>query len=241
VILYLHGFTSGPQSQKARLLGARAAERGIEFICPQLPHSPAAAIELAEGIIARKVGRPLAAEGAPHGGGVATASGMRDAELRSAATASASTVASPQARPLLHAPASPGDTVALVGSSLGGYYATWLAEKYGLRAVLVNPAVVAHISLEKFIGPQQNLYTGERFDFTLEHLAELHTLEVARLSHPENLWLLVEAGDEVLDYRQAVTRYAGARQTVLASGDHSFTRWAGVLDQVIDFANEHPV
>jgi uncharacterized protein len=191
VILYLHGFTSGPQSQKARLLGARAAERGIEFICPQLSHSPTAAIELAEGVVARKVGA--------------------------------------------------GDTVALVGSSLGGYYATWLAEKHGLRAVLVNPAVVAHISLEKFIGPQQNIYSGERFDFTREHIGELRSFEVARLSHPENVWLLVEAGDEVLDYRQAVTRYAGARQTVLAGGDHSFTRWAEVLDQVIDFANEHPV
>jgi len=186
VILYLHGFTSGPQSQKARLLGARAAERGMEFICPQLPHSPRTAIALAEGFIERNA----------------------------------------------------GGTAALVGSSLGGYYATWLAEKYGLRAVLVNPAVVAHVALEKFIGPQQNLYTGERFDFSREHIAELRALEVARLSHPENLWLLVEAGDAVLDYRQAVTRYAGARQTVLAGGDHSFTRWAEVLDQVIDFANE---
>jgi len=241
VILYLHGFTSGPQSQKAQLLGARAAERGVEFVCPQLPHSPKAAIALAEGIVAKKLGRPLAAEGAPRSGGVAAASGMRDAGLRSAAAASASTVASPQAGPLLHAPASPGDTVALVGSSLGGYYATFLAEKHGLRAVLVNPAVVAHISLEKFIGPQQNLYTGERFDFTRDHIAELRTLEVARLSRPENFWLLVEAGDEVLDYHQAVARYAGARQTVLAGGDHSFTRWADVLDQVIYFANEHPV
>ncbi|RLJ68411.1 YqiA/YcfP family alpha/beta fold hydrolase [Sulfurisoma sediminicola] len=191
MILYLHGFTSGPQSQKARLLGARAAERGIEFVCPQLRHSPAAAIDAAEAIISKILGA--------------------------------------------------GGTVALVGSSLGGYYATYLAEKHGLRAVLVNPAVVAHISLEKFVGPQQNLYSGERFDFTREHIAELRALEVARLSRPENLWLLVEAGDEVLDYRQAVTRYAGARQTVLAGGDHSFTRWAEVLDQVIDFANEHPV
>jgi len=189
MILYLHGFTSGPQSNKARLLGARAAERGVDFACPQLPHSPRAAVALAEQIIADRADRPLA----------------------------------------------------LVGSSLGGYYATWLAEKHGLRAVLVNPAVVARIALEKFVGPQQNLYTGERFDFTREHIAELAALEVPRLTHPANFWLMVETGDEVLDYRQAVARYAGARQTVLAGGDHSFTRWADVLDQVIGFCNERPV
>jgi predicted esterase YcpF (UPF0227 family) len=134
-----------------------------------------------------------------------------------------------------------GAVPTFVGSSLGGYYATWLAERHSLRAVLVNPAVVAHIALEKFVGPQQNLYSGECFDFTREHIAELQALEVPRLSRPENFWLLVESGDEVLDYRQAVARYAGARQTVLTGGDHSFTRWADVLDQVIEFANERPV
>jgi hypothetical protein len=191
VILYLHGFTSGPQSQKARMLASRVAERGGEFLCPQLPHSPKAAIELADTIISQKVGA--------------------------------------------------GDTVAVVGSSLGGYYATYLAEKHGLRAVLVNPAVVAHISLEKFVGPQQNLYSGERFDFTQEHIAELRALEVPRISRPGNFWLLVESGDEVLDYRQAVARYAGARQTVIKGGDHSFTRWADCLDPILEFVDEHPV
>lgn len=191
MVLYLHGFTSGPQSRKAQLLGERAAARGVGCACPQLPHSPRAAIELADGMIQEKVGA--------------------------------------------------GDTVALVGSSLGGCYATHLAEKHRLRAVLVNPAVVAHLALEKFVGPQQNLYSGERFEFTRDHIAELRELEVPRISRPENFWLLVEAGDEVLDYRQAVARYAGARQTVLSGGDHSFTRWADVLDQVIEFANERPV
>lgn len=173
------------------MLAARVAERGGEFICPQLPHSPKAAIALAEDIVVQKVGA--------------------------------------------------GETVALVGSSLGGYYATYLAGKHGLRAVLVNPAVVAHISLEQFVGPQQNLYSGERFDFTREHIAELRALEVPRISRPENFWLLVETGDAVLDYRQAVARYAGARQTVLAGGDHSFTRWADCLDPILEFADEHPV
>jgi predicted esterase YcpF (UPF0227 family) len=182
VILYLHGFTSGPQSYKAQALRARMFEKGLgdSFVCPQLPPSPAAAIALAETLLR------------------------------------------------------PGTT--LVGSSLGGYYATWLAEKHGLRAVLVNPAVIAHISLEQFVGPQRNLYTGEEFRFTATHIAELRAIEVPVLSKPERYWLLVEAGDELLDCRLAVSRYAGSRQTVLPGGDHSFTRWADYLDEIVAFA-----
>lgn len=123
----------------------------------------------------------------------------------------------------------------LVGSSLGGFYATWLAERHGLRAVLVNPAVLAHLSLADYVGPQTNLYTGEEFQFTREHVAQLQAMEVADL-RPERYWLLVEEGDEVLDYRQAVARYRDARQTVLAGGDHSFTRFVDFVPQILEFA-----
>jgi uncharacterized protein len=123
----------------------------------------------------------------------------------------------------------------LVGSSLGGYYATWLAEQHGLPAVLVNPAVVAPISLEAYVGQQTNLYTGEAFDFTPAHVAALRALEAARLT-PERYWLLVETGDEVLDYRDAVARYAGCRQTVLPGGDHSFTRFPDFVGQIIELS-----
>ena len=124
----------------------------------------------------------------------------------------------------------------VVGSSLGGYYATWLAERHGLRAVLVNPAVVAPLALESFVGMQDNLYTGERFEFTPRHLDELRTLEVAAITLPERYWLLAETGDEVLDYSHAVIKYAGARQTILEGGNHGFSRWKDYLDAVIDFA-----
>ena len=124
----------------------------------------------------------------------------------------------------------------LVGSSLGGYYATWLAERHGLKAVLVNPAVVAPLDLEPYLGRQTNLYTGEDFDFTEAHIQELRELEVTVLARPERYWLLVEEGDEVLDYRDAVAKYTGARQTVLPGGDHSFTRWDDYLDAILEFA-----
>ena len=129
-----------------------------------------------------------------------------------------------------------GHAPTLVGSSLGGYYATWLAEKHNLRAVLVNPSVVSYLSLAPYLGEQTNLYTGERFLFTEEHIDQLRALEPPARLDPHRYWLLVETGDEVLDYRQAVERYAGARQTVLAGGDHGFSRWADYLDEVLHFA-----
>ncbi len=134
----------------------------------------------------------------------------------------------------------PGAPVTVVGSSLGGYYATHLAEKHGLRAVLVNPAVVAHLSLAEFVGTQTNLYTGEAFEFRPEYLDELRALEVPRISRPQDFLLLAETGDEVLDYRQAVAKYAGCRQVVLEGGDHSFTRWDGYLDAILEFAGLLP-
>lgn len=129
-----------------------------------------------------------------------------------------------------------GHTPCLIGSSLGGYYATWLAETHGLRAILVNPAVVAPLSLEAWVGPQNNLYTGETFDFTHQHLAELRAIGTPGITQPGRYWLLVETGDEVLDYRHAVSKYQGARQTVLEGGDHGFSRWNDYLDDILEFA-----
>ena len=121
----------------------------------------------------------------------------------------------------------------LVGSSLGGYYATWLAEKHGLPAILINPAVVAPLSLEVYVGPQTCLYGGETFEFTHAHIAALRRMEARHIT-PARYWLLVEEGDEVLDYRQAVSRYADCRQTVLPGGDHSFTRFLDFVPQIIE-------
>ena len=129
-----------------------------------------------------------------------------------------------------------GGQPTLVGSSLGGYYATWLAERHDLPAILVNPAVLAYLSLEPYIGRQTNLYTGESFDFTAAHVAELRALEVQSITRPERYWLMVETGDEVLDYRHAVIKYRGARQTVIEGGDHGFSRWDEHLDEILRFA-----
>ncbi|MCX9155466.1 alpha/beta fold hydrolase [Niveibacterium sp. 24ML] len=125
----------------------------------------------------------------------------------------------------------------LVGSSLGGFYATWLAEKHDLNAVLINPAVFPEgFDARPFVGRHANLYTGEEFDFTWDHVAQIEALRLPAIARPQRFWLLAEEEDEVLDTRIAVARFAGAKQTVLPGGDHSFTRWPDYIDAIIEFA-----
>ena len=122
----------------------------------------------------------------------------------------------------------------LVGSSLGAYYATWLAEKYALRAVLINPAVSAPVLLGGLVGRHVNFHTGEPFEFTREHAEQLAAFAVPRVS-PARYLLLVETGDEVLDYRQAVERYAGCRQVVVDGGEHGLRSFPEHLPQLFEF------
>jgi predicted esterase YcpF (UPF0227 family) len=126
--------------------------------------------------------------------------------------------------------------VSLIGSSLGGYYSTFLAECHGWRAVLVNPSVRPYDTLAGCIGRQKNLYTAEEYDFTAGHVAELHALDVAAITRAERYLLLVTTGDELLDYRQAVGKYRAARQVVVEGGDHGFSTFADHLDTVLEFA-----
>ncbi|MCA1978260.1 MAG: esterase [Thiobacillus sp.] len=125
--------------------------------------------------------------------------------------------------------------VTLVGSSLGGFYATYLAEKHGWKAVLVNPAVHAHKLLKSALGTQTNWHTGEKWVLTEAHIAELAALDIARITRPERYLLLVQTGDEVLDYRDAVAYYAGCRQIVEEGGDHGFAHFERHFPTLLDF------
>ena len=182
MLIYIHGFNSSPASSKAQLLKARleAKGRGARYIAPALPHSPAQAAALLDGLAQRHPG------------------------------------------------------AAVVGSSLGGYYATYLAEKHGLRAVLLNPAVRPYELLKDHLGVQQNFHSGERYEFTARHVEELRGLEVASVM-PSRYFLIVTTGDEVLDYRSAVKRYHGCRQIVINGGDHGLSDFEHHLDAVLEF------
>jgi predicted esterase YcpF (UPF0227 family) len=190
MIVYLHGFRSSPQSFKARLLAERlqAAGRGGEYLCPQLPPSPAAAIALAEALIAGQ----------------------------------------------------PPEELTLIGSSLGGYYATWLAERTGCRAVLLNPAVAPSQDLANQVGTTTAWHNDEPFEFKPKYIDELEALAVAQISRPERYFLVAATGDEVLDWRDMTAHYALAKQLVVEGSDHGLSDFARQIDAVLAFCDGVP-
>jgi predicted esterase YcpF (UPF0227 family) len=127
--------------------------------------------------------------------------------------------------------------ITLVGSSLGGHYATWLAERYGLRAVLVNPAIRPHELLAGHLGPQTNLHTGETYELSAQHIEQWRAQHVEAVTRPQRYLLVVALGDEVLDSRVALDKYRGAARIVHAGGDHGFAEFERYLDAVIEFGS----
>lgn len=129
----------------------------------------------------------------------------------------------------------PAEQLAIVGSSLGGYYATYLAERLGCRAVLLNPAIVPLKDLDSHVGVTTQFHSDEPFEFKREYIGELRALAVDRITRPERYFLIAATGDEVLDYRDMVAHYAGARQHVIEGSDHGISEFRQYVDEVLDF------
>ncbi|MDE2370354.1 MAG: esterase [Burkholderiales bacterium] len=185
-LIYLHGFRSSPASAKARRLAAWvAAERpDLQWLCPELPPSPRAAMDLVR-----------------------------------AATADW-----------------PAATSAVVGSSLGGYYATLLAQERGWRGAVINPAVEPARDLAAAVGEQTGWHDPQRrFAFTSAHLAELRALGRPPIGHPERLLAVVAKGDELLDWREMTSRYAGCALRLVEGSDHGLSDFDDHLPALIDF------
>ena len=129
-----------------------------------------------------------------------------------------------------------GKSVCLVGSSLGGFWATYLVEKYQLSAVLINPAVDIENLMPNFIEVDlKNYYSEQRYRLSKADVQELMRYHRSTIQQPGRYWLLVQQGDEVLDYRLAVEKYAGAKQTVEANGDHSFEHFERYIPAIVGF------
>lgn len=126
-------------------------------------------------------------------------------------------------------------TIGLVGSSLGGYLSTWLNDLYGFKAVVVNPAAKPFELLQDFLGPQLNPYTNESYVLEQQHVEELKQLYIPVIKQPQDFWLLQQTDDEVLDYRQAVEKYQGSKQTVEEGGNHSFVNFERYPSEIIKF------
>lgn len=126
--------------------------------------------------------------------------------------------------------------VYLIGSSLGGFYATWLAEKHGVRAVLVNPAVRPHELFRHYIGPVKHYYTNEIHELTPTHLDQLAAIAVAEVQQPHNLLVMLQTGDETLDYRHAETLYQHCPMILEQGGSHTFDGFIEHMPQILQFA-----
>lgn len=127
------------------------------------------------------------------------------------------------------------DKLAIIGSSLGGFYATWLAERYGCRAAVLNPATQPHRDLAKYLGEQPLWHGGGTVHVEAAHMDELRALAVPHITAADRYYLLATTGDEVLDYRDMLAHYAGAQIRLLEGSDHGISEFAEYVDEVLAF------
>ena len=185
-LLYLHGFRSSPQSAKAQIMAQRvqALHPGVTWWCPQLPASPAQAIDL-----------------------------------------------------LLQGTADwPGEQMAVMGSSLGGFYAAWLSAHWHIPAVLINPAVHPSRDLARYIGehpvwqdPAQSIF------FEPAYVQELLDLESQPLPTSPHTLAFIAQGDEVLDWREMLARHQAGRVRLIEGSDHALSDFEAYLPQILEF------
>ncbi|CAM5222173.1 YqiA/YcfP family alpha/beta fold hydrolase [Alishewanella longhuensis] len=124
---------------------------------------------------------------------------------------------------------------AIIGSSLGGFLATVLAERLGCRACLINPAVAPHKVLANYFGAYEHPVLKQRYQVEPVHMSQLQQLMPATLRDASQYLVLLQTGDEVLDYRQAVHYYQGAQVQLVPGGDHSFVGYQHYLPQIAEF------
>lgn len=129
----------------------------------------------------------------------------------------------------------PAERTGVIGSSLGGFYATVVAERLGCRAALLNPAVDPARDLARYIGEIEAWHSSERFYFRPEYVEELRAMAPGPLTRPERYFALIAKGDEVLDWREMAARYQGCRLRLLEGSDHGLSDFEAHIDAVLDF------
>ena len=182
-ILYLHGFASSSESNKAKLFRKTIDKQKLNYqsITPDLPNNISDAFKLIENLVIDNKPRFI------------------------------------------------------IGSSLGGFYSTYFAEKFNLKSILLNPAVLPANGMKIYLGENENYSTGERFEFTNQDVQVLKKFEskIKQISLPENHFVFLESGDEVLNYIDAVNYYRGSSINIFFGGNHSLEMFEDNMHQVI--------
>ena len=129
----------------------------------------------------------------------------------------------------------PRERMAVIGSSLGGFYASVVAEREGCQAVVLNPAVEPARDLEKFIGEITAWHSDDRFFFRREFIDELRLLRPAAITRHERYFAVIAKGDELLDWTEMTARYAGCRTKLLEDGDHALSDFDEHLPDIVGF------
>jgi hypothetical protein len=126
--------------------------------------------------------------------------------------------------------------ITLIGSSLGGYYATYLSEEFDLKAVHINPVIFPAILLEDYLGANANFHTNEPYQLTRRHLEQLKNIETGPVSKPENHLVFLQTADDTLDYRDAVNRFRHCNVQVEQGGSHGFEHFERIIPQILAFS-----
>lgn len=125
--------------------------------------------------------------------------------------------------------------IVIIGSSLGGFYATWLTQRYGCRCVLLNPAITPWQDLPQYLGEQPLWHGGGSITVEPHHMVELNSLAVSTISLPQRYFLIAATGDEVIDYRTMLNHYPGARIKLIQGSDHGLSNFSEYLDEIFAF------
>ena len=130
------------------------------------------------------------------------------------------------------------DVDLLIGSSLGGFYASYFCELLEVKTVLINPSTQPFITLAPYVGTNHSWCSGEAFEFTKEHLMSLFEYATAKPVNPKRYLLLLQTGDELLDYVKAQDKYEGATLCIEEGGNHRFENLNDYLEEIRGF-REH--
>ena len=129
--------------------------------------------------------------------------------------------------------------IVFIGSSLGGYYASYFSTKLKTKSVLINPAIPPLRDFEMYLGENENYSTGEKFIITPEDIRYIRKISYKKYANAENTYVLLESDDEVLNYKETAKYFSGSYLDIIYGGSHSYESLDEKLKKIVDFIEIH--